>query len=139
MAATGIETVLAAAATAIAGAGHTVRRHFAGAEFTAADCPMVLLRRGPTATREGAPLSRLHQEVTFFAHCVVAGASWETTADALHQSVHAALVANATLSSAGIDLRATEAVAAAAADTVGEVVAQYVVTTTVAETTLIAA
>lgn len=117
-----VHSVLLAAATA---AGTRVER--ARTESPpAADTPALNILRGngafePLAT--GAEAQGCEFEVEHWA----TGTAWETTADALHMQVHAALVADATLRQLVRSLRCvtTDAQAVAGEEPVGRITATY--------------
>lgn len=123
---TAFEQVLQAAEAALLAAGLAVKRHQADDEWTAADCPLVIVRRHGTRRVDGAPIGREYHQLSFAVHCLVGGAAdWETAVDELHVQVHAALIASPVLAGYGVELQATDSRARSGNETIGELAAVY--------------
>lgn len=117
-----VKTVLAAGGTA---AGTRVYRTRADA-FSLAELPAISLRRIGTDSEIAGNDVEGHS-LSFGVACLASGATWETTADALHMAAHALLLADATLDGYGEGLRCvrTEVMADSAEQQAGHVEAVY--------------
>lgn len=114
MSASVAETVLARVETVLTGAtaaGTRVDRGRAGARAPE-ELPALFLSRDSTAHE---PVGAGGDAITlaFDIDCIVRGSDWETTADALHVEVHAALFSDAVLAGLGRGLRCAETTAQA--------------------------
>jgi hypothetical protein len=117
-------------------AGLKVVRH-AVDEIPPDACPAVIVRRGSAPRAAEMLMGRSRYQLTVIVHCCVAADAWETEADALHQAVHQALVADQQLAGAGIELTETQPRPGTAGDvTTGALLAAYALTVHAATATL---
>lgn len=111
MAASVAELILARVKTVLTGAtlaGARVERGSVNARAVD-ELPALFISRD-ASPREPVADSADRMTLSFTVDCVVRGADWETTADALHVEVHTALFADATLATLGRGLRCVDAV-----------------------------
>jgi hypothetical protein len=119
------EVLMARYALALAADGLPVERHLVDAPWSAADCPRLALRRGKADQVAAEFPDRVDWVLPVFVHGLVAGANWETTADALHMRANALIQADPVLAAAGVQCVEVAFMARGGDARIGEFVAKY--------------